>query len=117
MAKSKLRKSSKKPVLIILGLSLIISIGYLAFRTYFTPQQTQIMEIAPVSLAYGDTTIEGSLQKDYARNIFVLVLPDRRTIDLDVKGVEKLISLPVNVSGNLSPDLTMKVSKITVQKL
>ena len=111
MAKS--RRVSRKPIYIILALSLVISIAYL----YFRPQKVQIMAIDPVPLQFGvTTTISGGLHKDPSGN-FVLVLPDRRAVTLNVRGLDSLDGSPVSVTGKLSQDLSMIVSEIVVQKL
>ena len=124
MSKSRSSRASRKPLYIILALSLALSIGYVSLRPYFTPQSPQIMAIDPsISLTYGDTTVSGILQKDSPvakPGNFILVLPDLRTIVLDVQGLDSLIGKPVSVSGNLSPApdtnsaMTMTVTQVAI---
>lgn len=119
MAKKLLRKVSRKPVYLILGFSVLLSLGYVVLRPNLTlNQKTEIMQIKPVVLPLGDATLSGGLHQDASGN-FVLVLPDRQVIILDLKGkgVDHLINSPVTVTGILSPDKTMQVTKITVQNL
>lgn len=111
---TKLRRVSRKPLYAILGLSFALSLSYVTWNTYFRPAPASIMVIEPTPLTYGQTTISGGLHKDDVGN-FVLVLPDRRVVTLDVKGIDQLDGSPVTISGILSPTpLSMAVQSITV---
>jgi hypothetical protein len=122
---SKTRRVSRKPMFIILGLSLTIAIGFSVWNTYFRPTPLTIMAIEPVSLTYGDTTISGTLQKDAPigeDGTFFLVLPDMRVVMLDVQGIDSLLGLSVSVSGELAPaatstdPITMTVKTIVISE-
>jgi hypothetical protein len=103
---AKIRRVSRKPLYIILTVSLVIALGYAGFNYLYPPQSSQIMEIAPISLTYGNTTITGILQKDSPLNqpgAFILVLPDMRVVFLDAQGIDGLVGKVVGVSGYLTP--------------
>ena len=110
---SKSRRVSRKPFYIILALSLTLAIGYSVWNTYFRPAPVTIMAIEPVPLTYGDTTISGGLHQE-DDGTFILVLPDRRVVTLDVTGIDHLVGLPATIQGDLSPSMTMAVQSITI---
>jgi hypothetical protein len=122
MSKSRVRSSRPKTrwnLIIILVVACILSYAGYKYFTRQKPQPLNIMVIAPSELTFGDTTISGGLHKD-ANGDFVLVLPDRRTIKLDVNGVDSLDGSPVTVSGYLvppteaNPSLFMVVKSISI---
>ncbi len=116
MSKQRNRRVSRKPIYLVLVFSLLVAICFGLYKTYFSPTPINIMAITPAPLTYGNTTISGGLHKDLAGN-FVLVLPDRRTVSLDVKGVDQLDGLPVTITGVLNPNpLSMVVQKIIVSE-
>lgn len=122
MSKSSSRRVSHKSFFVILILSLVISICYVAWKTYFRPLPSSIdvFVVSPAELSFGNTTLLGTLRKDSPVGIegkYILVLKDGRPIVLDIKGLDNLIGLPVTVSGNLSPSdsshpMSMVVSSI-----
>jgi hypothetical protein len=104
-------------ILIIFG-----AISYAGYKYFMpAPQQADIFAITPVSLTYGETTVSGILQKDSAVSSsgnYLLILPDSRPITLDVKGLDNLLGMSVNVSGFLLPadqygPMFMQVKTIT----
>lgn len=104
-------------ILIIFG-----AISYAGYKYFMpTPQQADIFAITPASLTYGETTVSGILQKDSAVSSsgnYLLILSDSRPITLDVKGLDNLLGLSVNVSGFLLPadqygPMFMQVKTIT----
>jgi hypothetical protein len=116
MSKTRLNRASRKPVYLVIAFSLLLAIGYAVYKSYFAPTPANVMVIEPAPLTYGMTTISGGLHKD-SQGGFVLVLPDRRVVALDVKGIDNLDGMPVTVTGNLTQALTMSVAKITLQNL
>lgn len=120
MPKTK-RKSSRKSLYLILGLSLTLALGYYAYRSMLAP--SDIFVISQTPLTYGDTTITGTLRKDTAvgeEGNYILVLDDGRPVLLDAQGLDGLLGATVSVSGTLSPSadslspMTMIVNTIEV---
>jgi hypothetical protein len=109
----------------ILGLSLVLAIGFSVWNTYYRAQPVNIMAIEQTPLTYGDTTISGTLQKDSPvgeDGAFFLVLSDMRVVMLDVTGIDSLLGLAVSVSGELAPattatgPITMTVKTIVISE-
>jgi len=120
MPKTK-RKSSRKSLYLILGLSLTLALGYVAYRSMLTPSDIFVIQESPVT--YGDTTVTGTLRKDTAVGEvgnYILVLDDGRPVLLDAQGLDGLLGATVSVSGTLSPSanslspMTMIVNTIEV---
>ena len=91
-------------ILIVFGALTYAVVKY--FTPKPTPQSADIFLINPVSLTYGDTTIDGVIQKDSSigqKGNYYLVLPDMRHILLNIQGLDKFIGLNVSVQGYLSP--------------
>lgn len=118
---SKSRRVSRKPIYTILALSLILALGFSAYRYFYTP--APIFLITQDTLEYGDTTVVGTLRKDAPvgkPGTYLLVLSDSRAILLDVKGLDNLLGLSVSATGYLLPadgdtPMSMTVSSITTQ--
>ncbi len=118
---SKSRRVSRKPIYTILILSLILALGFSAYRSLYTP--APIFLITQDTLEYGDTTVVGTLRKDSPvgkPGTSLLVLSDSRPILLDVKGLDNLLGLSVSVTGYLLPadgdtPMSMTVNTITTQ--
>lgn len=118
---SKSRRVSRKPIYTILALSLILALGFSAYRYFYTP--APIFLITQDTLEYGDTTVVGTLRKDAPvgkPGTYLLVLSDSRAILLDVKGLDNLLGLSISVTGYLLPadgdtPMSMTVSSITTQ--
>lgn len=120
MPKTK-RKSSRRSLYLILGLSLTLALGYVAYRSMLTPSDIFVIQESPVT--YGDTTVTGTLRKDTAVGEvgnYILVLDDGRPVLLDAQGLDGLLGATVSVSGTLSPSpdslspMTMIVNTIEV---
>lgn len=120
MAKKR-RVLLSRPILLILALSLILSLGYVAYRSMLTPSDIFVIQESPVT--YGDTTVIGTLRKDTAVGEvgnYILVLDDGRPVLLDAQGLDGLLGATVSVSGILSPSadslspMTMSVNTIEV---
>lgn len=123
MSKTRLHRASRKPLYLILSLSLIIALAYVGFRTLYPPQPSSIFLINPTNLEYGDTTVSGTLRKDSPvgqDGNYLLVLDDSRPVFLDVKGLDHLLGFSISVTGYLSPadgdtPISMTVNTITTQ--
>lgn len=123
MSKTRLRRASRKPLYVILALSLFIAISYVGFRTLYPPTPAGILMIGQaVPLKYGDTSVTGKLQKDTAVGVegnYLLVLADGKLILLDIQGLDSLVGQSVTINGVLSPStakglpMTMTVNSIT----
>ncbi|MBP9670518.1 hypothetical protein KBD75_03905 [Candidatus Woesebacteria bacterium] len=121
MAKTKL--VSHKRFYTILLVSLLLSFTYIGFKYLYHPKTSQIFEIAPASIQYGDTTLVGRLVKDTPVNengSYLLVLPDMRLVYLTVERIDSLVGQNVKVTGSLNPSddpsmpMIMVVTKIEV---
>ncbi len=124
MSKSGVRRGSRQSIFIILGLSLVLSLGFVYFKSQKTdsPQSAGIFVVTSAP-TYGDTSISGVLRKDAPAGSpgkYILVNEDGVPIILDSTGVDNLIGSPVVVKGNLSRSvdgvapMTMKVVSIEV---
>jgi|GEM_PF-3035744 len=119
----KTTRVSRRPVLIILGLSLLLTLGFVSYRMLYPPAPVKIFSITPIPLEYGDTTITGVLRKDSPVGKvgqYTLILKDTRAIFLDVKNIDSLLGSQVYVQGLLIPPEGktpgfMKVNKITLE--
>lgn len=113
-----------KSLYLVIAISLVIT-GYIGVRSYLTPQTANIMEIAPVNIQYGHTTVTGTIQKNSASSYgivsYTLMLRDLRAIKLDVQDLDSLVGAEVQVTGELSPPpvanypMTMTVSEIKLK--
>lgn len=104
MSKPRRSGASRRPLLIILVVSLFIAIGYTVYRAQSQP--SEVFLVQPVPLTYGDTSLTGTLLKDAPAGEpgqFLLVLSDTRPILLDVQGLDHLLGQQVMVTGILSP--------------
>ncbi len=117
----KAKKISRKPIYLILGLSLIGSIGYISYRSMVQPSDIFVIQESPVT--FGDTMVTGSLRKDApvgTAGTYLLILPDGRPIVLDAQGLDGLVGADVTVTGYLSPaidagsSMTMAVNTLTI---
>jgi len=125
MSKQRNRRVSRKPIYLVLALSLLVAICFGLYKTYFSPAPAPILLINPVQLEYGQTTVTGKLQKDSPigqQGSYFITLPDLRIIFLDVEGVDFIIGQNVIVEGSLVPSVPitnppkMIVSKISVSE-
>lgn len=123
MSKTRLRRASRKPLYVILALSLFIAISYVGFRTLYPPTPASIFLVDTIPLEYGDTTISGTLRKDSPvgeDGKYLLILSDSRPVLLDAQGVDNLLGLSISVTGYLLPTdgdtpISMTVNTITTQ--
>jgi len=123
---SKSRHVSRKPLYLILALSLTLAIAYSVWNVYFRPTPVNIMAIAPASLTFGNTTISGTIQKTTPIDqpgTYFLTLPDMRVVLLyNVSGLNEIVGRPASISGFLTQSsstsypLGMSVKTITVEK-
>ena len=89
-------------ILIIFG-----AISYAGLKYFMpAPQQADIFAIMPDQLTYGNTTVDGVIQKDAPageQGVYFLALPDFRHITLEITGIDNLLGLHVSVNGYLEP--------------
>lgn len=103
---AKLQRVSRKPIYIILAISLLIAIGYASFRSMYPPQTSEIFEITPSSVEYGYTTLTGRLTKDTPvgqKGSYLLALPDMRFVYLTIENIDSLVGQNVAATGILAP--------------
>lgn len=124
MSKSGTRRGSRQPIFIILGISLVLSLGYVYFNASpkNSPQSAGIFVVTSAP-TYGDTSVSGILRKDSPAGVsgkYILVNEDGIPIILDSSNIDNLLGSPVVVKGNLSPSvdgvapMTMTVKTIEV---
>jgi len=103
---SKSRRASRKPIYIIITLSLTLAIGYSLWNTYLRPEPVKVMVVGQENLAYGEVSLFGSIRKESLSNgklNYVLITDTGRALPLNVTGIDTLIGFKVKVTGLYLP--------------
>ncbi len=96
----------RKPLYIILSLSLLISIGYVSFRYMYPAQLAAPVTIDVIStLSYGPVELDGVIQKDAplgVKGTYILVADSTNLMVIDQQGLDGLVGQKVHAKGIMS---------------
>lgn len=113
---AKLRRVSRKPLYIILSLSLLISIAYASFRYLYPVSNSGIYEINQSTIS-----LEGRLIKDTSVGVegnYFLIKSNGEAILLDNQGLDSFVGQTVQVDGFITPaNTTGQPPTITVNSI
>ncbi|GAB4026290.1 MAG: hypothetical protein Fur0011_1400 [Candidatus Microgenomates bacterium] len=103
MAKSKKRaKLYLNPTLLFLVITLVISVFLVLIRVNNPAQPSEIFLVDSSTLPLGETQLRGTIRQ--SGDVFLLITNNNLAIELNIRQLEPLVDVEVEVEGYLSKD-------------
>ena len=116
MSKSRSRRASRKPLYLILALSLLLAISYVTLRSYLTPAPLDIDIIS--TLSYGPVELDGYIQKDAPvgeKGQYLFVAPSTNILVIEAQNLDFFVGSKVHATGTMIPPTSTSGDKNVLQ--